>query len=111
MSNENRNQSNLKPVTDLKNQVSDRISHTMDSVQREASDIQNSISRGAHDVADTVSSKLKSAGVDADKMMDAAKEKTAEYQDLIVDQLRAHPMRALGIAAAVGAVVGFMTAR
>ncbi len=60
---------------------------------------------------DEVSDKLKSVGVDTDVMVDAAKEQVSELQRILMDEMRARPMRALGVAAAVGLFVGLMTAR
>ncbi len=60
---------------------------------------------------DEVSDKLKSVGVDTDQMVDAAKEQVSELQRILMDEMRARPMRALGVAAAVGMFVGLMTAR
>lgn len=60
---------------------------------------------------DEVSDKLKSVGVDTDAMVGAAKEQASELQRILMDEMRARPMRALGVAAAVGLFVGLMTAR
>lgn len=60
---------------------------------------------------DDVSGKLKSVGVDTDTMADAAREQVSELQRILADEMRARPMRALGVAAAVGLFVGLMTAR
>lgn len=44
-------------------------------------------------------------------MATAARDQASELQRMLGDELKAHPMRALGIAAAVGVFVGLMTAR
>jgi ElaB/YqjD/DUF883 family membrane-anchored ribosome-binding protein len=66
---------------------------------------------GAGELADTVSTKLRTVGVDTDVMATAARDQASELQRMLGDELKAHPMRALGIAAAVGVFVGLMTAR
>ncbi len=76
-----------------------------------ASELVTTVARGAGEVAETVSAKLKTVGVDTDVMVNAAKDNATELQRLISDELTARPMRALGIAAAVGVLVGMMTAR
>ncbi len=58
-----------------------------------------------------VAARLKNYGVDTDQMTDAAAERASELQRLIIDEIRARPMRALGWAAAAGVVLGFWAAR
>jgi ElaB/YqjD/DUF883 family membrane-anchored ribosome-binding protein len=69
------------------------------------------LSRSATDMAQNVSQKLKSVGVDTDVMVGAAKDHVSELQRLVGQELQHRPYRALGIAAAVGAVVGIMMSR
>ncbi|AMJ61949.1 hypothetical protein [Bosea sp. PAMC 26642] len=54
---------------------------------------------------------LKSVGVDANHITEAANERASELQQLIVEEIRARPMRALGWAAAAGVVLGFWAAK
>ena len=56
-------------------------------------------------------SQLKRYGVDTDQMAEAATERVSELQELIIDEVRARPLRALGWAAAAGVIVGFWAAR
>lgn len=77
----------------------------------QADDLQDTLSRGAEDVVATVSERLRSVGVDADRMVDVAKEQVSDLQQLIEDEIRERPLRALGLAAAVGLFVGFISAR
>lgn len=67
--------------------------------------------RSAEELAATVGDKLKAVGVDTDKMADVAKEQASELQRLIEEEIRDRPLRALGLAAAVGLFVGFLAAR
>lgn len=80
-------------------------------VKREAGAIEDSLTRGAEDLVATVSEKLRSVGVDTDRMVDVAKEQATDLQRLIEDEIRERPLRALGLAAAVGLFVGFLSAR
>jgi ElaB/YqjD/DUF883 family membrane-anchored ribosome-binding protein len=44
-------------------------------------------------------------------MVDVAKEQATDLQRLIEQEIRERPLRALGLAAAVGLFVGFLSAR
>ena len=101
----------MNRAEDMKNDVSKRVRNGVETVEREASELGDTVARGATDLAETVSAKLKSVGVDTDVMTNMAKDQASELQRLIGEELRAHPMRALGVAAAVGVIVGLMTAR
>lgn len=78
---------------------------------REAEALQSSLLHSAEELASSVTSKLKSVGVDTDKMADVAKEQATDLQRMIVEEIRERPLRALGLAAAVGLFVGFLSAR
>lgn len=84
---------------------------TAKRVRREAETIESSLTRGAEDLAASVGEKLRAAGLDTDRMVDVAKEQATELQQLIEDEIRERPLRALGLAAAVGLFVGFLSAR
>lgn len=58
-----------------------------------------------------VSANLKSIGVDTDRMTEAAGERVSELQNLLIDEVRAQPLRALAWAAAAGVVIGFWAAK
>lgn len=91
--------------------VSERAKATGRRIREEASEIEDSLARGAEDLAATVSSKLKAVGVDTDKMVDVAREQAGDLQELIIREIQERPLRALGLAAAVGLFVGFLSAR
>ncbi|RXT43089.1 hypothetical protein B6S44_28925 [Bosea sp. Tri-44] len=55
--------------------------------------------------------RLKAYGVDTDVMAEAATERVSELQQLIMDEVRARPLRALAWAAAAGVVFGFWAAK
>ncbi|MCO4054268.1 MAG: hypothetical protein HEQ16_09505 [Bosea sp.] len=95
----------------MKDDAMERTNATVDHVQREASRTAESMARSASEMVDTMSTKLKTVGVDTDVMVSAAKDQASELQRILADEMRAHPMRALGIAAAVGVFVGLMTTR
>lgn len=58
-----------------------------------------------------IASNLKSVGIDTDRMTEAAGEGVSELQRLVIEEVRAQPMRGLAWAAAIGVVVGFWAAR
>jgi ElaB/YqjD/DUF883 family membrane-anchored ribosome-binding protein len=84
---------------------------TMGRSSNERSSSSDDMSRDASDMAQNVSQKLKSVGVDTDVMVGAAKDHVSELQRMIGQELQHRPYRALGIAAAVGAFVGLMMSR
>lgn len=92
-------------------EITGRAKTTGRRLRDEANEVEDSLTRGAEDLAATVSSKLKAVGVDTDKMVDVAKEQASDLQDLIVREIQERPLRALGLAAAVGLFVGFLSAR
>lgn len=79
--------------------------------KRQASALEETLTRSAEDIAATVSDRLRSVGVDTDRMVDVAKEQATELQKLVEDEIRERPLRALGLAAAVGLFVGYLSAR
>lgn len=79
--------------------------------KRQASALEETLTRSAEDIAATVSDRLRAVGVDTDRMVDVAKEQATELQKLIEDEIRERPLRALGLAAAVGLFVGYLSAR
>lgn len=66
---------------------------------------------GSSDNAREGTSQLKKYGVDTGQMTEAAAERVTELQQLLIDEIRARPMRALGWAAAIGVVFGFWAAK
>jgi ElaB/YqjD/DUF883 family membrane-anchored ribosome-binding protein len=108
--NKNRASAGAK-AENMKDDAMDRANTTVDNAQRDISRAADSMSRSASEMADTVSTKLKTVGVDTDVMVNAAKDQASELQRILTDEMRARPMRALGIAAAVGVFVGLMTTR
>ncbi|MGO4171259.1 glycine zipper domain-containing protein [Bosea sp. TAF32] len=78
---------------------------------RQASALEDTLTRSAEEIAATVTDRLRAVGVDTDKMVDVAKEQATELQRLIEDEIRERPLRALGLAAAVGLFVGYLSAR
>ena len=107
MSFESRKNEVLKSAESLRDEASSKVASGVESVQRDATKLHDAVT----DMAGTVSSKLKTVGVDTDVMVTAAKDQASELQRLISDELRARPLRALGIAAAVGLIVGLLTSR
>lgn len=60
---------------------------------------------------EAMSHRLKAYGVDTDVMAEAASERVSELQQMIMDEVRARPLRALGWAMAAGVVLGFWAAK
>ena len=105
-------------VNRAKDEVAEATSDTAERARRagrrvkdEADEIEASVARGAEDLAATVSEKLKSVGVDTDRMVEIAREQAGDLEELIIREIRERPLRALSLAAAVGLFVGFLSAR
>lgn len=80
-------------------------------IDRTGGDGGRSQMKKARAVASEVSANLKSVGVDTDRMTEAAGERVSELQSLLIDEVRAQPLRALAWAAAAGVVIGFWAAK
>ena len=98
-------------IEDGVEEVKTQARRTGARVRSQAAEVQDTLTQGADDIAATVSEKLRAVGVDADRMVDVAREQVSELQQLVEDEIRERPLRALGIAAMVGLFVGYMSAR
>lgn len=96
-----------RSVEAAKQEANEAVRNIADKASREAGDLKRAVA----DAAGEVNTRLKDVGVDTDVMVSAAKEQVSELQRLVSDELRARPMRALGIAAAVGFIFGIMSTR
>lgn len=63
------------------------------------------------DAGSTVSDNLRSVGVNTDEMAEIAERRVTELQEMLMDEIRARPLRALGWAAAAGLLVGLWAAK
>jgi ElaB/YqjD/DUF883 family membrane-anchored ribosome-binding protein len=91
--------------------VMDGIAHGMDAVRNEAGELRSMAAHGAANASDAVASGIRSANAEADVILDAAKQQGAALQKLIGTELRVHPLRSIGIAAAIGLIVGLLSRR
>ncbi len=100
-----------RDASDMAHDAGRAASDMAHDVRRSASDMAHDAGRAASDMAETVSTRLKTVGVDTDVMVNVAKDQASELQRILGDELKNHPFRALGVAAAVGIFVGLMTSR
>ena len=100
-----------KDETGAAKPMSERIEEVGLSVHRDAEAFRASVIRSASDLMDSVNSRLRAAGIDPDGLGDAARGQANEVQRYIEREIRHRPMRAVGVALAFGALVGFLTAR
>lgn len=98
-------------VDHAKHAAVDSLASGLDAVRNEAGRIETVASQGATELADQVSKGIKSAGAEADVLIDAAKDQATALQKLLADELRVHPMRTLCIAAVAGLLVGYVSSR
>lgn len=81
-----------------------------DAIDRGAQ-VADRVARTTSDLADQVSTSLKSYEVDTDQMKAIAKDQAGQLQQALVDTVRSRPIAALAVAAALGVVLGVMTTR
>jgi hypothetical protein len=60
---------------------------------------------------DSTLGNLKAVGIDTERMAGAAEERVTALQQMLMDEVRARPMRALAWAAGAGLVLGIWSAR
>jgi ElaB/YqjD/DUF883 family membrane-anchored ribosome-binding protein len=77
----------------------------------EPSSISDNIVAGAKSMAEQASNRLKAAGIDTEDAIEMAEERAVDFQDMLMEEIRERPFRALGWAAAAGFVLGIMSAR
>ncbi len=71
----------------------------------------SSIAASAKGMADQVSQKLKTAGIDVDGANEMAEKRATDLQAMLMEEIRERPLRALGWATAAGVIIGMMAAR
>jgi len=69
------------------------------------------LAQSLRDAGSTVSENLRSVGVNTDEMAEIPERRVTELQEMLMDEIRARPLRALGWAAAAGLVVGLWAAK
>jgi len=106
-----KNEGVFKSVDGLKEEAIGRASAAYDAAQREAAELQEEVTRRAAQAASTFAAKLKAAGVDTDVMVEAAKDQAGALQRYLASEVKNRPVRALGVAAALGLVVGLLSSR
>jgi ElaB/YqjD/DUF883 family membrane-anchored ribosome-binding protein len=82
-----------------------------ETLREDMAEMKDTVSRKATELVETAGAKLKAVGVDPEAMVATAKDKTHAVQKALQDELKAHPLRTIGIAAALGLVVGLLTRR
>jgi ElaB/YqjD/DUF883 family membrane-anchored ribosome-binding protein len=98
-------------VETAKHAISDGVRNGMDAVRSEAGEIKAMAAHGADVVSDAVTQGIKSAAAEKDVILDAARQQGDALQKLIAAELKNHPIRSLGIAAAIGLMAGYLSSR
>lgn len=75
----------------------------------EAQAFRDSAARSAADLLDSVNAALRAA--DADALGEAAQSQAGAIERFVAREFRQRPLRAAGVALAIGALVGFLSAR
>lgn len=92
-------QTGFKKLSEVENQPTDQEG------------VGSGIAAGAKDMANQVSQKLKTAGIDADGAIEMVERRATDLQDMLAEEIRERPLRALGWAAAAGIILGILSAR
>jgi ElaB/YqjD/DUF883 family membrane-anchored ribosome-binding protein len=101
----------VKSVEDTAEAAKESVSAMAGEMRKDLGELGESIAANAQQAVSTVSGRLKSVGVDPEVMANAAKDQASLLQQFIAEELKTRPVRALGVAAAIGLVVGLMTTR
>lgn len=76
-----------------------------------ATEISSAAEAGVETLVAQVGERLKEAGIDPARVVSAARDQAGEVQDKVAAEVQAHPLRTLGLAAAAGLVVGYLSSR
>lgn len=76
-----------------------------------ATEIASGAEAGVEPLIAQVGERLKEAGIDPERVLTAARDQAGEVQDKVAAEVQAHPLRTLGLAAAAGLVVGYLSSR
>lgn len=68
-------------------------------------------SDAAADLAQDLNARLKAVGIDTEVMAGAAKDQIGGLRQILADEMQSRPLRTLGLAAAAGIVLGFLSSR
>ena len=98
-------------VTGVVNDLADRASDVADRASRQAEGARKDISRTASDVASRAKSALDDAGVDTDSLGKALSSSFDAIGKSLRENVRARPLGALAITAAIGLIIGAMSSR
>lgn len=77
----------------------------------EATETASGAEAGVETLVAQVGERLKEAGIDPERVLTAARDQAGEVQDKVAAEVQAHPLRTLGLAAAAGLVVGYLSSR
>jgi ElaB/YqjD/DUF883 family membrane-anchored ribosome-binding protein len=89
------------------NGVSDAVNGAHDQGERLA----KNVARQTSQFAGQVSSSLKSAGLDTDKLAEQARGQARDLQSALIETIRSRPVGALAVAAGIGLFIGLMSSR
>lgn len=97
--------------TGMAKEASNRVDEIGLAVQRDAKAFRASVERSASELMESVNARLRAVGVDPDVIGHMARDQAGEAQRYLEREIRHRPLRAVGAALALGAIVGFLTAR
>ena len=111
MSFESTRQSVQREAKGLKDDAIDRAMDVFETAKADAAAAGRAAQRSASDLASDLVRRLREAGVDTDQLVIQAKDQATELQRAVMQEIRDRPLRALGVAAAAGLLIGLLTSR
>lgn len=94
-----------------KHAIADGFDNGLTAMRDETNELKAMASQSAAHAADTISQGIRNAGEEADILLNAAGKQATALQKMMVEELRVHPLRSLGIAAAIGLLAGYVSRR
>lgn len=112
------NDTTFEPVGEAAESIGERaragaadVADALSEAGRKASAVSEAAGEAAADIAQDLNARLKSVGIDTDVMAGAAKDQLGGLRQLVADEMQSRPLRTLGLAAAAGILLGFLSSR
>lgn len=96
-------------LASAKTKAVEKGSEIADAADARAKELTDNAMRELSALATSLNARLKDLGVDADRMIEGAKEGAVSLEKRLADEVVSRPLRSLAIAAGLGIALGFLT--